>query len=91
MDDFMEQAAYEMQQEIDREIMETMEAEHLLSNGWKESPVTGPRRSFASNNVWPAETAAWCHLHCTGDYKYVLSHWWFEHASDATAFTLKFA
>jgi len=80
--------AKQMQLEIDRELMESIHAEHLLGNGWQESPVRKPWGPFHS---WEAETAAWCHLHCTGDYKYVLSHWWFEHASDATAFTLKFA
>ena len=82
--------AKQMQLEIDKELMETIQAEHLLSNGWRESPV---RKSHGplQNWEWETETAAWCHLHCTGDYKYVLSHWWFENASDATAFTLKFA
>jgi len=77
-----------MQQEIDKELMESIEAEHLLGNGWRESPLRKPWGPFSN---WEAETAQWCHLHCTGDYKYVLSHWWFEHAADATAFTLRFA
>jgi hypothetical protein len=91
MDDILDRGARMLAEEIDREMIESIQAEHLLANGWKESPITGPKHSFASNGAWPAETAEWCHLHCTGDYKYVLSHWWFEHPADATAFTLRFA
>jgi len=88
MDDFMDEAARLSAQEIDREMMESIEAECLLGNGWKESPLRKPWGPFSN---WEAETAQWCHLNCTGDYKYVLSHWWFENPADATAFTLKFA
>jgi hypothetical protein len=88
MDDFMDEAARLLAEEIDREMIESIEAEYLLSNGWKESPLRKPWGPFSN---WEAETAQWCHLHCTGDYKYVLSHWWFENAADATAFTLRFA
>jgi hypothetical protein len=88
MDDVMDEAARLLAQEIDRELMESIEAEHLMGNGWRESPLRKPWGPFSN---WEAETAQWCHLHCTGDYKYVLSHWWFENPADATAFTLRFA
>jgi hypothetical protein len=87
-DDIIDLAAKEMQQEIDKEIMGTIEAEYLFGNGWRDSPVTKPWGPF---HTWEAETAEWCHLNCTGDYKYVLHRWWFEHPADATAFTLRFA
>lgn len=88
LDDFLESGARMLAEEIDREMMATFEMDNLKANGWRESPVRKPWGPFHN---WETETAEWCHLHCTGDYKYVLSHWWFEHASDATAFTLRFA
>lgn len=81
-------AAKILQEEIDREILESMVGDMLDKKGWAKSPITKPWGPF---NNWAAETAEWVHLHATGDYKLVLNHWYFENAADATAFTLKWA
>jgi hypothetical protein len=87
-DEFAKILSEEMTKEIDKEIVETMVLEELVSVGWVKSPVQRPWGPF---HDWASETAEWCHLHCAGNYRFLVNHWYFERPGDATAFTLRWA
>lgn len=87
--ELVEIMAEQMQIEIDREIMEKLQSEMLLADGWTKVPITWAQDFLKS--MWSAETAEWCHKNATGDYKLLNGNWYFEKATDATAFTLKWA
>lgn len=86
-DEMYEQAARLIAEQIDKELIEGMQAEHLLKQGWTKSPVDC--QPLSAEQI--ANTAAWAHLNATGDYKLLNSNWYFERAKDATMFTLVFA
>jgi hypothetical protein len=81
-DEFAEAAAKILQEEIDREIVDSMIVEDCKQNGWTGVPV---------NAVSPIDMSEWVHLNATGDYRFAAQTWWFENAIDATNFALKWA
>ena len=83
-DQYMEMVAREISKEIDKEIIDSIEAEYLLDLGWHQSSIT------MKNSDDVSETAMWIHQNHSGDYRYVNGHWFFENPVDLTAFVLKF-
>lgn len=75
---------------IDRELMDNIEAATLMAKKWVKSNVTAPQWVF-DQHKWTTDTAVWCHLYCSGDYRLVNATWYFQLPEDATAFTLKWA
>lgn len=90
-DQIISDIAAKMQQEIDSDLLDTIMTESLLDDGWietKVNPAFDPRSSHLYNN-WYTETAEWCHLNATGDYKLLRGQWIFEKSEDATLFLLR--
>lgn len=82
-DEIMNHLSQEISRDIDEGIMSIM----ITETGWTRAPVTWAQSTL--KDMWIAETGAWCHLHATGNYKFLAGHWHFERAEDATAFILK--
>lgn len=89
-DEFYSKAALAMAKAIDQEIVETLEIESLLKQGWIDSRLQRPI-GWLTTGDWCIHTSEWCHTHCTGDYKYCSGRWFFVNSQDCTAFLLKWA
>ena len=82
-DEFAEIFAKILQEEIDREIVDSMITDDCKTNGWVGVPITAIDS--------PIDMSEWVHLNATGDYRFAAKTWWFENAIDATNFALKWA
>ena len=90
INDFATEAARLITEEIDKEILESMISVSLVKAGWTASNVKAPAWPF-DRPTWSTDTAAWCHMHCSGDYRMINGQWHFSLPEDATMFALKWA
>jgi hypothetical protein len=84
----MDQMAYEIQKEIDEEIVNGFIRDDVMLKGWTQAPFTTDKFS------WPFEykldeVAAWVHIHASDEYKFFGKEIWFKSKQDLTAFILK--
>lgn len=90
-EELLERASQEISQSIDREILDSLMIDTLLSKGWTETliiPATGVSPALFD---WYTDTAEWIHLNATGDYKLLKGRWFFENPKDATMFVLRWS
>ena len=72
-----------LQEEIDREIVETIHLTHLVKEGW-----ILPACNYQKHN---SEIGAWVHSTAKGEYGNLNGKWVFKDPADATLFTLKWS
>ena len=81
-DEMITRGAKAMQEEIDREILDSMIAKSLQEDGWTRTEIQDSKN---------AEVSAWIHMNAKGDYKMVRSQWWFEDGADSVLFLLRWS
>lgn len=87
-EEYMNELANQIKQEIDDSIIEEMMFQKLIiEDGWTRVNIM----TFPFNSDIIAETSAWVHCNATGDYKYHKGCWYLEVAQDATALILRFS
>ena len=72
-----------LQEEIDREIVESIQIERLKAEGWTEA-----KNNF---NIGPRTKKRWLEDNAQGEYKIFVKSVLFSRASDATMFVLKWS
>lgn len=83
-------AAEDFARELDRQMMEDIEKETRMKQGWVKAPFT------TENFLWPFEhrldeVMAWIHVNATGEYRVFGKEFWFRRKKDLTAFILKWS
>jgi len=88
-DIYMDQMAYEIQKEIDEEIVNSFLRNDLMLKGWVQAPFKTNR--FVSPFEFRLdEVSAWIHTNATDEYRIFGKEFWFKNEKDLTAFILKF-
>lgn len=80
----------QLQEEIDKEIVNNIIRNECMLKGWTEAPFK------TDKFTWPfehrlEEVVEWVHIHATEDYKFFGNEIWFKSKKDLTAFILKWS
>jgi hypothetical protein len=90
MDELIDRAAAEFAREIDQQILEEIEKEGLMEEGWVKAPFTTDKFSWPFKHILE-EVVAWIHVNHTDEYQVFGKEFWFKSPSDLTAFILKWS
>jgi hypothetical protein len=84
-DEWEEEAARILQEEIDREVIMELSIKNLVSQGWTSVEVGAGIEDFNEIDQWIRENigASSC------EYHWIYDIWAFKHSDDATLFKLK--
>ncbi len=88
-DIYMDQMAYEIQKEIDAEIVNGFIRDDLMLKGWVQAPFKTDRFVFPFEFRLD-EVSAWIHTNATDEYRIFGKEFWFKSEKDLTTFILKY-